>query len=391
MVLKTLMLNLYLMASAQLMPGNHTFLMDAYLTTLMQKYHVSVVGYAVVSAAHVTHVNTLALTSQLPAGNASLFQAASLSKPLAAFAALNLVSKNQIQLDVPVNQQLRHWKIPKDAAGYSERVTPRECLSMTSGLTYGKPGTVFGGYSYGQPVPTLDQLLNGLAPATNPAIRASFNPGQVYAYTGAGYMVLQKLMQEKTGRVFQTMMEQDFFPKLSMSHSSYACPLSASLRHLAIPGFDAQGQALKGGWDNIPAPASGGLWSTPTDLAHFMLVLSRSYLGQKNLLVSKNNSQEMLTCQPNSLFGLGVVVKDSGTAINFRKVGYNAGYANALLMFPHTAQGIVVMTNSANGLALIQEFIRYVALMQHWPHYTDDFDETQMPSKALTAAPSQGR
>ena len=364
------------MASAQLVSSDHTVMINAFLASLMGKYQVSVVGYAVINAYHMTAVNTLSLDSSITPSADSFFQAASLSKPIAAFTVMNLVSKQELQLEVPVNQQLRSWQIPCDVAGYSERVTPRTCLSMTSGLTYGEPGTVFAGYPNDTQVPLLEQFLNGLAPATNPAIRASYNPGQTYAYTGAGYMVMQKLIEDVISKPFQAMMEQDFFPTLSMRCSNYASPLSEALRHHAVPGFNKHRQMLMGGWDNNPAPASGGLWSTPTDIAHFMVALSESYLGQDDTFVSKENAREMLSRQPNSLFGLGLVVNDCGKSFNFRKIGFNRGYANALIMFPEVGQGLVVMTNSANGMALIKAFVAYVALIQYWPYYTANFDET---------------
>ena len=85
----------------------------------------------------------------------TLFQAGSISKPVAAMAALRLVQEGKLSLDFDVNQALTSWKIPPSAAAPGAVVTLRELLTHTAGLTvHGFPG-----YAAGAPVPTLIQIL----------------------------------------------------------------------------------------------------------------------------------------------------------------------------------------------------------------------------------------
>jgi CubicO group peptidase (beta-lactamase class C family) len=108
----------------------------------------------------------------------TLFQAGSISKPVAAMAALHLVEQGNLSLDSDVNEALTSWKIPPSAAAPGAVVTLRELLSHTAGLTvHGFPG-----YSAGAPIPTLVQILNGEKPANTDPIRLEAAPGSHWKY-----------------------------------------------------------------------------------------------------------------------------------------------------------------------------------------------------------------
>jgi len=98
----------------------------------------------------------------------TVFQAGSISKPVAAAAALRLVDEGKIDLDADVNRYLRSWKVPAND-GWQPIVTLRQLLSHTGGTTvHGFPG-----YAQGEAIPTLIQVLNGEEPANTPAVRVN--------------------------------------------------------------------------------------------------------------------------------------------------------------------------------------------------------------------------
>src|SRR5688572_27074372 len=96
----------------------------------------------------------------------TLFQAASISKPIAAVAALRLVQKGKLDLDEDVNVKLRSWKVPENAFTLARPVTLRRLLSHGAGLTVHG----FRGYTSSAPVPTVLQVLDGHSPANSAAI-----------------------------------------------------------------------------------------------------------------------------------------------------------------------------------------------------------------------------
>lgn len=340
----------------------------------MRKYNVSVVGYSIIEKYKIDITKTISIDSDIEVSNDSLFQSCSFSKSVTAAGILKLCGLGKIDLDKPINAQLKSWKISQETK--INEVNARQCLSMTSGLCYGALKASFSPYTQDKPVPSLKDILQGKSPATNFPVSLSFAPGTDYDYSGAGYMVLQQVIEDVTGTSFADYMQSEILNFFNMKNSIFQHPLNEKWKVRAIPGFDINGKILKGGWDNIPSFASGGLWSTPFDLANFVLGITKSYLGIDTDVIQKKLAIEMLTRQKNSSFGLGVVVDVEGKAMNFRKNGYNTGYHNELIMFPNAGQGIVVMTNSAVGMPLIKEFIAFIAHRYAWQSYSLEFNES---------------
>jgi CubicO group peptidase (beta-lactamase class C family) len=350
-------------------PKNNS--LETILTALMKKHSIAGVGYALINDFEVADAVTISQDKQINAGT-SLFQACSLSKTLAAFAILKLASDNLIDLDSPIATQLKGWKLP--ANDFPIPVTVRQCLSMTSGLTFGEIGKSFLGYPQGTPVPTLNEILQGLPPATNDAIKISDEPGSHYYYSGAGFMVLQQLIQDVSGLSYNKFIKDKILKPLQMEVSTVQCPLPSSMTQNVVLPSNSQISA-EISWDNIPAAASGGLWSTPAEIAKLVLAISKAYLGKDNRLVKQSYAKEMLSTQSNSIFGLGLIIDGDDKNLNFRKNGHNSRYHDELIMFPNTGQGIVIMTDSPLGINLINDFIEQVSRLYQWPTFSPDFNE----------------
>lgn len=346
--------------------------LDGLVLSLMSKYNVHAVGYALIDNYKVAIVKTI--NEKITYEAFLLFQGCSLSKSVAAYAILDLVAQNKVQLDASVNSYLSSWKI--SGSPFADLVTVRHCMNMTSGLCFGDPGTTFAGYSREDQIPELLDILSGKAPATNPPVKVIFEPGSQYHYSGASYMVLQQLIEDVVRQPFQKYMKNVILPRLGMHNSTFECPLSAERQERVIPGYMSDGTQIKGGWNNIVGAASGGLWSCPMDLANYMLYVSQLY-AEKNAVI-----QEMLSVHANTDYGLGFVVDGSGGSLNFRKNGHNTSYHNELIMFPNCGKGMVVMTNSAAGLGLINELVAFVSEKSSWPSYRTDFNEiVSMPMR----------
>lgn len=117
----------------------------------------------------------------------TLFQAGSISKPVAAMAALKKVEQGKISLDADINDKLTTWKIPENEYTAKKKVTLANLLSHTGGLTvHGFPG-----YAPDEKIPTLPQILDGTPPANTPAVRVDFEPGTRFRYSGGGVTIAQ--------------------------------------------------------------------------------------------------------------------------------------------------------------------------------------------------------
>jgi CubicO group peptidase (beta-lactamase class C family) len=161
-----------------------------------------------------------------------------------------------------------------------------------------------------------------------------------------------------------------------MYNSLYEFPLRPNLVAQAVPGFVGQNKIKAGGWNNYAGLAACGMWSTPTDVAKFLLNLTHSYLDKKPAFLANSLAMKMLTRQENTPFGLGAVISGHGTNFNVAKTGHTKGYQSLLVLFPNLGKGVVVMTNAESGDMLINYFVAIVAQYFRWPYYFPFFDES---------------
>jgi CubicO group peptidase (beta-lactamase class C family) len=296
------------------------------------------------------------------ASTRTAYQAGSMSKTVAAVAALRLVEQGRLALDRNVNAELTSWHIPPISLTRRHPVTLRRLLSMTAGINV--PGYV--GYRPGEILPSLVQILDGSPPANSPPVRVAHTPGTGYAYSGGGYEIVQALMQDTSHQTFAELVKELVLQPLEMNDSFFGQQPRAPGEQMAT-GHLSSGAELPGDWRAMPEMAAGGLWSTPTDLARLLIGISKSYKGEDDTLLSKAMTHEMLKQQSGGPYGLGAAVSGSGRSLVLMKRGQNVGYQGYMLIFPVTGQGIVIMTNSDNGTTLATAIIRRAASVFHWP------------------------
>jgi CubicO group peptidase (beta-lactamase class C family) len=221
----------------------------------------------------------------------ALYQAASLSKFVAAVGAMRLVDEERLDLDEDVNARLTSWRVPTNGFDQGHPVTLRGLLSMTAGI--GVPG--FLGYEVGAPLPNLTQILYGTPPANSPPVTVIAEPGSAYAYSGGGYEIVEAAMQDTTKAPFPDLMDALVLKPAGMSRSTFVQPLPPDLKGEAASGHYADGKELSGGYHVFPEHAAAGLWSTPTDLANLLLLIGRAWRGESRLFLRPETVREMLT------------------------------------------------------------------------------------------------
>jgi CubicO group peptidase (beta-lactamase class C family) len=295
----------------------------------------------------------------------TLYQAASLSKFVAAVGAMRLVEAKRFDLDEDVNAKLTSWKVPSNNFDADHKVTLRGLLSMTAGI--GVPG--FLGYEMGETVPNLTQILLGTPPANSPPITVIAEPGSVYRYSGGSYEIAEALMSDAAETPFPELMDEIVLKPAGMAHSTFAQPLPSNLDGQAARGHLADGRELNGGYRIFPEHAAAGLWSTPTDLANLLLLIGRAWRGDSQLFLRPETVRTMLTQQNGGPYGLGAALGMSDGILAVMKRGQNVGYQAYLILLPAEGKGMVVMTNSDNGSILAEALIRHAAELFAWPTF----------------------
>jgi CubicO group peptidase (beta-lactamase class C family) len=340
---------------------------DSIFAQGMGAYKIPSVSYAVMGAQGIRVAKALGALragGTTSATTQTLFQAASISKTIAAVTALRLVELGKLTLDEPVDPILKSWKIPPGPQSPSAPVTLRRLLSMTAGINVHG----FGGYQPGEPQPSPVQILQGMRPANSPALRVMNRPGSQELYSGGGYQIAEMLMRDATGQDYAELAAALVFGPLRMTNSHFGHPLPNPLAAIAAEGHDNQGVPLPGRWRNYPELAAAGLWTTPTDLGLLCNGLSQAWLTNTGFL-KQELAKEMMSPVDHFGYGLGGAVSITGGTIAFSKGGDNAGYKCTVILLPQTGHGMAIMTNADQGTKVFGRAMQTVAVGLQWPRF----------------------
>jgi CubicO group peptidase (beta-lactamase class C family) len=299
-----------------------------------------------------------------PVTTETLFQAGSISKPVAAMVALKKVEEGKIALEANINDRLTTWKLPDNELTGRRQVSLANLLSHTGGLTvHGFPG-----YAVGKPLPTLPQVLDGAAPANTAPVRVDLEPGTKFRYSGGGTTIAQLAIMDIERKPYPQIAEATVLKPLAMTHSTYQQPLPADWRSKAASGHRREGQLVEGRLHIYPEMAAAGLWTTPTDLAKFAIEVQLSLVGRSNKVLSKEMAAKMVTPYLPDAPGLGFFIERYGEAVYFGHGGADEGFRAQLLVHRDRGYGAVVMVNSDNG-QIIPEIMRGIAREYGWENY----------------------
>ena len=278
----------------------------------------------------------------------TLFQAGSISKPIAALAVLNLVERNKVNLDQNVNRYLKNWKVPENDLTKKEKVTLRRLLTHTAGTTvHGFPG-----YQQKDTFPEIQDVLNGNG--NTDEIYVDRVPGSTWRYSGGGYTIMEKVVEDISGLSFEEYMDIYILKPLEMTKSTYQQPLPPELHDQASAAYYRNGKMVDGLWNNYPEQAAAGLWTTPSDLAKYVIEIQNVHSGTSPGILSKDMIDLMLTMHKND-WGLGPSLRRVNDTLIFQHNGKNAGFTNNMLAFISPKNAVIIMTNGDNGKKLIEE------------------------------------
>ena len=335
----------------------------------MKYYQVPGVSMALIDNGKIAWIKSWGVcdvNSSEPVTPDTLFQAASMSKPVAAFAAMRLVDDGLLSLSTPINQHLKRWQLPNNDFTKQQSVTLQNLLSHTAGTTVHG----FQGYTEDEAHISAIDVLNGSSTANSSAVEVDTLPGTQWRYSGGGFTALQVAMEDVSSKDFPVLLEKLLFTPLGMTNSVFQQPLPESYQGSAASGHHANGTVVPGRHNHYPELAAAGLWSTPSDLAKILLAVNAIALGDGDASLSPASGQDFLSVQARGAggpwgLGFGLHEKD-GEVIGFHHGGDNVGFHGHMVGF-HNGSGAVIMTNGDQGPALIQELLAAAAALYQWP------------------------
>ena len=293
----------------------------------------------------------------------TLFQAASISKPVAAMASLRAIQDGRFGLDQDINTILKSWKVPARAGVTGEIITPRMLMSHTSGTD---DGFGFPGYAPGLPLPSIVQMLDGVPPTNRGPVRVGRAPMSGFKYSGGAVSIQEQALTDVLGKPFAILMRDMVLAPIGMSNSTYEQPLPERLASKAAHAHNASGVAGDYPWRIHPERAAAGLWTTPTDLAKFAIEVQQALAGRSTKVLSKTMAQEMVTPVGVGPFAVGLTIEKRGEGWYFGHGGSNWGFRCDLLAHRSKGYGVVIMTNGDSGGRVITALRDKISQASSW-------------------------
>lgn len=287
------------------------------------------------------------------------FQAASISKSLNSLGLLKLVEQGKLDPDADINSYLTGWKFPYDSVSKNKKISLYNLLSHTAGLTiHGFPG-----YERTDALPTIQQVLDGQKPANTEAVRSAFEPGKKFEYSGGGTTITQLLLTSITGRKYSEYMQKEVLLPLGMTNSSYNQPPSDT-SNLAT-GYYQTGNPVKGKYHVYPEQAAAGLWTTPTDLAKYIIECQLANEGKSKKVLSQRMMKKRMTPYIDSAVGHGLFIEKRGSSKYFNHNGGNEAFLCTSYGSLDGGNGVVIMINGED-FTIISEVLNSVAQVYNW-------------------------
>ncbi len=330
---------------------------DQFFQQLIQKHEVPALSAVIVEGNEITYScahGIKATDSNDPIDQNTIFEAASLSKPLFAYAVMQLVDAGKLDLDKPLYQYLRYEDIAHDER--YKKITARMLLSHSGGFPNWRRGKL--------------ELL--------------FDPGEKYSYSGEGFVYLMKVVENMLEKPIEDIMQEMVFQPLGMNNSSYVWQ-EAFYDNYAAP-HNNEGFALP---KNKPQQGNTAysLHTTAEDFGRFLI----AFLNAQNLKPA--TFKEIYSPQINIekheqlAWGLGWGLQETAKGTAVWQWGDNGTFRAFVIAYPEQKKGMVYFTNSNNGLRFVPEVIQHVFQDEECPAFAlMDYNTKDSPRQQLLKA-----
>ena len=303
-----------------------------------------------------------------PVDENTVFQAASISKPVAAMAVMKAVQDGHFGLDDDINTILTSWKLPDSEFTKDRPVTPRMLTSHTSGLG---DGFGFPGYKPDAPMPTLVQIMNGEAPSNVRDVFMERPPMTAMKYSGGGVTMMQLALSDALGQPFEVIAKEAVLNPVGMTQSTFEQPMSTERDKNAARAHNRVGNSMGAKWHVYPEQAAAGLWTTPTDLAKFAIEVQKTLNGEAGNVLDRTHMMEMVTPVGIGGFAVGFSIAREGEGWYFSHGGANWGFRCFLIAHKSNGYGMAVMTNAIRGGQVSRELQYRIGQAYEWDMFAE--------------------
>jgi CubicO group peptidase (beta-lactamase class C family) len=335
--------------------------LDSVIPELMDSGSVTGLSIAIVNDSGVAWARGFGLRDAQtgePVDENSVFEAASLSKPVFAYAVLQLVDEGILELDRPI---VAYWDYEYVEDDRYKQITPRMVLSHTTGFPNWRP--------------------------RGSDLTIDFDPGEKFSYSGEGFVYLQMAVMDITDQTLQEIVAERVFEPLGMTSSGYIWKDTFD-ENLAMP-HDEDGAV---GRKYRPRPGRGNaaasLHTTAIDFARFIHAVMQGQLLSDSLAAAYLTPQ--VEVDSGVMWGLGIGLQNDAYGRGYWHWGDNTNYKAYTLTYPERGTGIVWFTNSENGQtildALLEETLGGGQAAAGWLGYEQYNSPTRLTRETLWEA-----
>lgn len=327
-------------------------LKDIKIEERMKYYNVNGLSIALIENGQISGTENfgfLEVNSERKVNENSIFSVGSMSKYLTGITALTLVEEGLLDLDEDVNKKLVSWKVLESEWTTNKKVTLRNLLCHQSGIK--DPKGSFSEIKSNTEIPSPLNLLEGKTPYCRVPIVVQCEPESEFAYSDAGFCVVQQLIEDVTEKPFNQTVNELVFEPLGMVKSHLISTIIDRDNKEFSCGHNKYGELVDGKYPIYPYPTGSGLWTTSLDFAALVLELMNSLKGRSKIGISQSAANEMITPQKGKSYaGLGVFLDGSEKELEISSLGWGVGFQSMMVAYPHLEKGAVILTNTELGV-----------------------------------------
>jgi CubicO group peptidase (beta-lactamase class C family) len=306
------------------------------LRAWMQRYHVPAVGIGIIENGKIKSVKVYGdIRPNVPGPTNTIWNIASMTKPVTALTALKLADKGLLNIDEPLSD----WYADPDIKDnpWTKELTTHIMLSHQSGF------------------------LNWAKMEPDKKLKFHFEPGHGWRYSGMGYEYLRLALENKFHKSLQQLAREEVFDPLGMkdTHLGWSDQIDSNRFAWA---YDTLGGQITYLYKQVNA--ADWMLTTVGDYCKFALSV------MKGAGLSKNIYYEMTSIQAH--FDTTARRKDEGMGLGWRVInglnngefalthdGNDPGIATTGILFPKSGRGIIIFTNGEMGDLLYSKILKY--------------------------------
>lgn len=316
------------------------------------------------------------------------FSTASISKPITAIVCAILEEKGLINLDDPIENYLKRWKLPQSEFTKNSKVTWKQLLSHTAGTSQGG----FEDYYTGDSIPTIVESLEGkLLPRSKKPIEFLFKPGTNWEYSGGGYVIIQCALEDHFNKPLAQIVRETLLEPLQLQNSTMIQPNEKGFLTNIAKVHNSNGKIIRTGIPITPQVAPSGLWSTPSDIALIAIEMQKALVGKGNKVISKTVVEKVTNIV--TLSGARGWSYGWQRSIGFGNLewfshdGSNTGTGGDLLATMKNGNGIAILANGdkPNRLPVMAYLEKEIITKLNWNKSINLGSSKQIPTNLKEA------